>query len=179
MFPSLPHRKDRQALQRLTEAAEKAKIELSAASSTQISLPFITATADGPKHIDRSMTRADFERVCSDLIDRCRVPVEKALSDAGLKMADINEVILVGGSTRIPAVQDLVQKMTGKKPNMSVNPDEVVALGAAVQVPCCQQRAGECMQGVSLASPPHHPATPRPRRLAFCPARCPTSCCWT
>lgn len=127
-------RKDRQALQRLMEAGEKAKIELSSATSTQISLPFITATADGPKHIDRSMTRADFEKVCSDLIDRCRVPVEKALKDADLEISDINEVILVGGSTRIPAVQELVRKMTGKAPNMTVNPDECVALGAAVQV---------------------------------------------
>ena len=127
-------KKDRQALQRLMEAAEKAKIELSSATSTQISLPFITATADGPKHIDQSMSRGDFERICSDLIDRCKIPVEKALKDANLPLSDIQEVILVGGSTRIPAIQSLVEKMSGgKKPNMSVNPDEVVALGAAVQ----------------------------------------------
>ena len=126
-------RKDRQALQRLMEAAEKAKIELSQATATQISLPFITATAEGPKHIDRELKRADFEKICSDLIDRCRIPVEKALKDADLSLSDINEVILVGGSTRIPEVQQLVKKMTNKSPNMTVNPDECVALGAAVQ----------------------------------------------
>ena len=126
-------RSDRQALQRLTEAAEKAKIELSAATQTQISLPFITATAEGPKHIDVSLTRAEFERICSDLLDRCRRPVEQALKDSNLKYSDLNEVILVGGSTRIPAVQDLVRQLSGKAPNMTVNPDEVVALGAAVQ----------------------------------------------
>ncbi|KAL4451891.1 hypothetical protein ABPG75_007553 [Micractinium tetrahymenae] len=126
-------RKDRQALQRLTEAAEKAKIELSATSQTSISLPFITATADGPKHIDTSLTRAKFEQLCSDLLERCRIPVEQALKDAKLKYEDIDEVILVGGSTRIPAVQELVEKISHKKPNVTVNPDEVVALGAAVQ----------------------------------------------
>lgn len=126
-------RKDRQALQRLTEAAEKAKIELSSTTNTNINLPFITATADGPKHIDKAMTRAKFEQICSDLLERCRVPVDNALKDASLKVTDIDEVILVGGSTRIPAVVDLVKKMTGKEPNVTVNPDEVVALGAAVQ----------------------------------------------
>nr|QBB20004.1 heat shock protein hsp70-B2 [Ettlia sp. YC001] len=126
-------RKDRQALQRLTEAAEKAKIELSALSQTSINLPFITATAEGPKHIDTSLTRAQFEKLCSDLLDRARRPVEQALRDAKLSISDINEVILVGGSTRIPAVQDLVKSMTGRDPNVTVNPDEVVALGAAVQ----------------------------------------------
>ncbi|KAK9839439.1 hypothetical protein WJX81_002005 [Elliptochloris bilobata] len=126
-------RKDRQALQRLMEASEKAKMELSTLSQTSISLPFITATADGPKHIESNLSRAKFEDLCSDLLDRCRVPVEQALKDANLKLSDINEVILVGGSTRIPAVQELVKKMTGKAPNVSVNPDEVVALGAAVQ----------------------------------------------
>jgi len=126
-------RKDRQALQRLTEAAEKAKIELSGVSQTSINLPFITATADGPKHIDNNLTRAKFEEMCSDLLDRCRAPVENALRDAKLSFGDIDEVILVGGSTRIPAVQALVKKMTGKEPNVTVNPDEVVALGAAVQ----------------------------------------------
>lgn len=126
-------RKDRQALQRLTEAAEKAKIELSALTQTSINLPFITATAEGPKHIDATLTRAQFEKLCSDLLDRARRPVEQALRDAKLSISDINEVILVGGSTRIPAVQDLVKSMTGKDPNVSVNPDEVVALGAAVQ----------------------------------------------
>ncbi|KAL0037641.1 hypothetical protein WJX77_005874 [Trebouxia sp. C0004] len=126
-------RKDRQALQRLTEAAEKAKMELSSVAQTSISLPFITATADGPKHIESQMSRAKFESICSDLLDRCRIPVEQALKDAKLKLSDLNEVILVGGSTRIPAVQQLVEKLAGRKPNVSVNPDEVVALGAAVQ----------------------------------------------
>ena len=125
--------KDRQALQRLMESAEKAKIELSNLTQTQISLPFITATADGPKHIDENLTRSKFEEICSDLIDRCRTPVEQALKDADLKLSDIDEVILVGGSTRIPAVFDLVKKIAGKEPNCTVNPDEVVALGAAVQ----------------------------------------------
>ena len=126
-------RKDRQALQRLTEAAEKAKIELSALSQTSINLPFITATADGPKHIDATLTRAKFEEMCSDLLERCKRPVEQALKDAKLSISDVQEVILVGGSTRIPAVIDIVKKMTGKEPNVTVNPDEVVALGAAVQ----------------------------------------------
>merc|ERR1719197_14399 len=126
-------RDNRQALQRLTESAEKAKIELSAATQTQISLPFITATADGPKHIDVNLTKLEFEKISTDLLDRCRRPVEQALGDANLKMSDIQEVILVGGSTRIPAVQQVVEQLSGKSPNMTVNPDEVVALGAAVQ----------------------------------------------
>jgi molecular chaperone DnaK len=126
-------RKDRQALQRLTEAAEKAKIELSSVTQAEINLPFITATQDGPKHLDMTLTRAKFEELCSDLIDRCRVPVEQALRDAKLTKNDINEVVLVGGSTRIPAVQELVRRMIGKDPNQSVNPDEVVAVGAAIQ----------------------------------------------
>jgi heat shock protein 1/8 len=126
-------RNDRQALQRLTEAAEKAKIELSATTTTSISLPFITATADGPKHIDTQLTRAKFEQLASDLLDRSRIPVENALRDAKLKYTDLDEIILVGGSTRIPSVVELVEKLTGKKANMTVNPDEVVALGAAVQ----------------------------------------------
>ena len=125
--------KDKQALQRLTEAAEKAKMELSSTASTAISLPFITATADGPKHIDTNLSKAKFEELCDDLISRCKVPVENALRDAKLDLSDMDEVILVGGSTRIPAVRDLVKQLTGKEPNMSVNPDEVVALGAAVQ----------------------------------------------
>lgn len=125
--------KDKQALQRLTESAEKAKIELSSLSQTNISLPFITATADGPKHIDTTLSRAKFEDLCSDLLDRLKTPVQTALDDARLSIKEIDEVILVGGSTRIPAVQDLVRKMTGKAPNVTVNPDEVVALGAAVQ----------------------------------------------
>ncbi|XP_009588865.1 stromal 70 kDa heat shock-related protein, chloroplastic-like [Nicotiana tomentosiformis] len=125
--------KDKQALQRLTEAAEKAKIELSTLTQTNISLPFITPTADGPKHIETTLTRAKFEELCSDLLDRLKTPVETALKDANLSFKDIDEVVLVGGSTRIPAVQNLVCKMTGKEPNVSVNPDEVVALGASVQ----------------------------------------------
>ncbi|PPS45919.1 molecular chaperone DnaK [Chroococcidiopsis sp. TS-821] len=126
-------RKDRQALQRLTEAAEKAKIELSSVTQAEINLPFITATQDGPKHLDMTLTRAKFEELCSDLIDRCRVPVENALRDAKIDKNSINEVVLVGGSTRIPAVQELVKRMLGKEPNQSVNPDEVVAVGAAIQ----------------------------------------------
>ncbi|KAL6514412.1 70-kilodalton heat shock protein [Orobanche hederae] len=125
--------KDKQALQRLTETAEKAKMELSSLTQTNISLPFITATADGPKHIETTVTRAKFEELCSDLLDRLKTPVQNALRDAKLNISDIDEVILVGGSTRIPAVQELVKKMTGKDPNVTVNPDEVVALGAAVQ----------------------------------------------
>eukprot|EP00898_Chlorokybus_atmophyticus_P003569 jgi/Chlat1/4212/Chrsp27S04295 len=125
--------KDKQALQRLTEQAEKAKMELSTITNTSISLPFITATAEGPKHIDTTLTRAKFEELCSDLLDRCKLPVQSALRDAKLDLKDIQEVILVGGSTRIPAVQAIVRQMTGKEPNVTVNPDEVVALGAAVQ----------------------------------------------
>jgi chaperone protein DnaK len=124
---------DKQALQRLTESAEKAKIELSAATQTQISLPFITATSDGPKHIDVNLTKLEFEKLSTDLLDRCRKPVEQSLTDANLKMSDIQEVILVGGSTRISAIQQVVKQLSGKDPNMTVNPDEVVALGAAVQ----------------------------------------------
>ena len=124
---------DIQALQRLTEAAEKAKIELSTIEKTTISLAFITADKTGPKHIEKELTRETFENLCKELISRCRLPVEKALSDARLEKSDINEVVLVGGSTRIPAIQDLVQSLTDKKPNQSVNPDEVVAIGAAIQ----------------------------------------------
>lgn len=126
-------RKDKQALQRLTEAAEKAKIELSSATQTNINLPFITATQEGPKHLDMTLTRAKFEEMTSDLLDRCRKPVKQALEDAKLSNAEIDEVVLVGGSTRIPAVQNLVQRMTGKEPNQGVNPDEVVAVYAAIQ----------------------------------------------
>ena len=126
-------RKDKMALQRLKEAAEKAKMELSSTTQANINLPFITADASGPKHLDYTLTRAEFERITKDLLDRVKKPVEQALKDAGLKTGDIDEVILVGGSTRMPAVQDLVKKLTGKDPNMSVNPDEVVAMGAAVQ----------------------------------------------
>lgn len=126
-------RKDKQALQRLTEAAEKAKIELSSVTQTEINLPFITATQDGPKHLDTTLTRAKFEEICSDLIDRCGIPVKNAMRDAKLDKSAINEVVLVGGSTRIPAVKELVKKVLGKAPNETVNPDEVVAVGAAIQ----------------------------------------------
>jgi molecular chaperone DnaK len=126
-------RKDKQALQRLTEAAEKAKIELSSVSQAEINLPFITATQEGPKHLDTTLTRAKFEELCSDLIDRCRIPVEDALKGAKLNKTNIDEVVLVGGSTRIPAVQDIVKRVLGKEPNQTVNPDEVVAVGAAIQ----------------------------------------------
>ena len=126
-------RQDAMALQRLKEAAENAKKELSAGQQTQINLPFITADATGPKHLDYTLTRAEFEKITRDLLERCKQPVTNALRDAGLKLSDLTEVILVGGSTRMPAVQDLVKTMTGKQPNMSVNPDEVVADGAAVQ----------------------------------------------
>ncbi|CAN0910343.1 Stromal 70 kDa heat shock-related protein, chloroplastic [Linum grandiflorum] len=125
--------KDKQALQRLTETAEKAKMELSSLTQANISLPFITATAEGPKHIETTLTRVKFEELCSDLLDRLKTPVENSLRDAKLSFKDLDEVILVGGSTRIPSVQELVKKLTGKDPNLTVNPDEVVALGAAVQ----------------------------------------------
>lgn len=126
-------RTDKMALQRLKEAAEKAKMELSSTTQTNINLPFISAGAAGPLHLDYTLSRAEFERITKDLLDRCKKPVEQALRDAGLSTGDVNEVILVGGSTRMPAVQELVKNMTGKQPNMSVNPDEVVAMGAAVQ----------------------------------------------
>ena len=126
-------RADKMALQRLKEAAEKAKMELSSTTQTNINLPFISAGAAGPLHLDYTLSRAEFERITKDLLDRCKKPVEQALHDAGLSTGDVNEVILVGGSTRMPAVQELVKNMTGKQPNMSVNPDEVVAMGAAVQ----------------------------------------------
>ena len=124
---------DIQALQRLTEAAEKAKMELSTVEKTTIHLPFITADKTGPKHIEKELSREIFEDLCKDLIDRCRIPVEKSINDARLDKSDINEVVLVGGSTRIPAIQRLVESITGKKPNKNVNPDEVVAVGAAIQ----------------------------------------------
>ncbi|MGH9834485.1 MAG: molecular chaperone DnaK [Blastocatellia bacterium] len=127
-------RKDRQALQRLTEAAEKAKIELSSVVETNISLPFATADASGPKHLEYKLTRAKFEQLTADLVERCAGPVKQALADAKLSERDIDEVVLVGGSTRTPAVQALVRRLTGgKEPNQSVNPDEVVAIGAAIQ----------------------------------------------
>ena len=124
---------DKQAMQRIKEAAEKAKCELSSVVETTISLPYITADANGPKHLELTLSRAKFEDLSRDLLDRCKKPVEQALSDAGLSKNDINEVVLVGGSTRIPAVQQLVKDYTGKEPNQSVNPDEVVAVGAAIQ----------------------------------------------
>src|SRR5437867_1962894 len=127
-------RKDRQALQRLTEAAEKAKIELSGTMETSISLPFITADATGPRHLDVRLTRAKFDQLTADLVERCVGPVKQALSDAKLTDKDIDEVMLVGGATRMPAIQALVRRlMGGKEPNQSVNPDEVVAVGAAIQ----------------------------------------------
>jgi len=124
---------DVQALQRLTEAAEKAKIELSTVEEATIHLPFITADKTGPKHIDKQLTRKKFEDLCKDLINRCRIPVEKALQDARLDKSNINEIVLVGGSTRIPAIQRLVESVIDKKPNKTVNPDEVVSIGAAIQ----------------------------------------------
>ncbi len=124
---------DKQAMQRVKEAAEKAKIELSSVLETSISLPYITADATGAKHLELSLTRAKFEDLSRDLLNRCKVPVENALKDAGVSKSDINEVVLVGGSSRIPAVQQLVKEYTGKEPNQSVNPDEVVAVGAAIQ----------------------------------------------
>ncbi|KGF73325.1 molecular chaperone DnaK [Neosynechococcus sphagnicola sy1] len=126
-------RRDRQALQRLMEAAEKAKIELSGVTVTDINLPFITATEDGPKHLETRLTRSQFEGLCSDLISRLRSPVKRALSDASLSPSQIDEVVLVGGSTRIPIVQQLVRGLIDKEPNQNVNPDEVVAVGAAIQ----------------------------------------------
>lgn len=124
---------DKNTVQRLKEAAEKAKIELSGTMSTQVNLPFITADATGPKHLDMTLTRAKFDQLTNRLVERTRIPCENALRDAGLKASDIDEVILVGGSTRIPAVQELVKGIFGKEPNRSVNPDEVVAIGAAIQ----------------------------------------------
>src|ERR1700758_3685669 len=124
---------DKMAMQRLKEAAEKAKIELSSVQETSINLPFITATNEGPKHLDLKLTRAKFQELTSDLVDRCKGPFEQAIKDAGLTKEKLDHVILVGGSTRMPAIQDLVQSLTGKEPHKGVNPDEVVAIGAAVQ----------------------------------------------
>ena len=126
-------RQDRQALQRLREAAEKAKIELSSMMETELNLPYITADANGPKHLVLKLTRAKFEQMTEDLLRRCEIPFQNALKDAGLRSGDLNEVVLVGGSSRMPMVQDLVRRLTGKDPNKSVNPDEVVAVGAAIQ----------------------------------------------
>ena len=124
---------DKMAMQRLKEAAEKAKIELSSVQDTQINLPFITATSEGPKHLDLKLTRAKFNELTADLVEKCRGPFDAAIKDAGLKTSDIDHVVLVGGSTRMPAIQELVQSLTGKEPHKGVNPDEVVAIGAAVQ----------------------------------------------
>jgi molecular chaperone DnaK len=126
-------RKDKQALQRLIEASEKAKVELSSVTETNISLPFITADANGPKHLESKLTRAKFEQLTTDLTDRCKSPLEKAIKDSGLKTEEIDEIILVGGSTRMPVIQELVKSYIGKDPNKGVNPDEVVAVGAAIQ----------------------------------------------
>ena len=126
-------RQDKQALQRLIEASEKAKVELSSVTETNISLPFITADANGPKHLESKLTRAKFEQLTADLTDRCKGPLEKAIKDSGLKTEEIDEVILVGGSTRMPVIQELVKSYIGKDPNKGVNPDEVVAVGAAIQ----------------------------------------------
>ncbi|NLC12099.1 MAG: molecular chaperone DnaK, partial [Firmicutes bacterium] len=125
--------KDRMAMQRLKDAAEKAKIELSSVTTTNVNLPFITATQDGPKHLDINITRAKFEELIEDLVEKTMIPTRQALSDAGLEPKDIDKVILVGGSTRVPAVQKAIQRVTGKEPHKGVNPDEVVALGAAIQ----------------------------------------------
>ena len=126
-------RNDKQAMQRLKEAAEKAKCELSSVYETNISLPFITADANGPKHLEITLTRAKFEELCFELLERCKKPVQQAITDAKLTASEVQEVVLVGGSTRIPAVQALVKEITGKDPNQTVNPDEVVAVGAAIQ----------------------------------------------
>src|SRR5690606_2576259 len=125
--------KDKMALQRLREAAEKAKIELSSSSETQINLPYITASSEGPLHLDEKLTRAEFQRMTSDLLDRTKGPFNQVLKDAGISVNDISQVVLVGGSTRMPAVSDLVKELTGKEPNKGVNPDEVVAIGASLQ----------------------------------------------
>jgi len=126
-------RRDRQALQRLIEAAEKAKIELSSVFETNISLPFVTADQSGPKHLEMKLTRAKFEELTDDLTQRCTVPFKQAVNDAKLSVSQIDEIILVGGATRMPVIQELVKRLTGKEPNRSVNPDEVVAVGAAIQ----------------------------------------------
>ena len=124
---------DRQALQRLREAAEKAKIELSTVTQTEINLPFITADSIGPKHLVVTLSRSKFEQLTADLLERCKQPFFNALKDAGLNAKSLDEVVLVGGSTRMPMVQELVRQLTGKEPHKGVNPDEVVAIGAAVQ----------------------------------------------
>jgi molecular chaperone DnaK len=130
-------RKDRQALQRLREAAEKAKIELSSVVETEVNLPYVTADASGPKHLQLKLTRARFEQLSERLVERLKAPFSAALKDAGLQAAEVDEVVLVGGATRMPMVQELVQSLTGKQPHRGVNPDEVVAVGAAIQAKMC------------------------------------------
>ncbi|MYV48078.1 Hsp70 family protein, partial [Streptomyces sp. SID2888] len=125
--------KDKMAVQRLREAAEKAKIELSSATETSINLPYITASAEGPLHLDEKLTRAQFQQLTADLLERCKSPFQQAVQDAGIKVSAIDHVIMVGGSTRMPAVTDLVRELTGKDPHKGVNPDEVVAVGASLQ----------------------------------------------
>lgn len=140
--------KDRQALQRVREAAEKAKIELSSVTTTNINLPFISSTPEGPVHLDQNLTRAKFEEISADLVQRCKVPFEKALSDSKLKASEIDEIVLVGGSTRMPMIQDLVRRLGGgKEPNKSVNPDEVVAVGAAIQAGVLASEGGGAKAG--------------------------------
>jgi molecular chaperone DnaK len=126
-------KKDPMALQRLKEAAEKAKVELSSSNATDVNLPFITATQDGPKHLNINLSRSKFEQLIHDLVDRTKIPCQQAMKDAGVSQSDIHEVILVGGSTRIPMVQQLVKDLFGREPHKGVNPDEVVAVGAAIQ----------------------------------------------
>ena len=134
--------KDKMALQRLREAAEKAKIELSQSMESQINLPYISHSADGPLHLDAKLTRAEFQRMTSDLLDRCKGPFQQVIKDAGIKLDDLHHVVLVGGSTRMPAVVDLVKSLTGgKEPNKGVNPDEVVAVGAACRPACSRARS--------------------------------------
>ena len=125
--------KDKMAIQRLKEAAEKAKMELSSVMSTNINLPFITATAEGPQHLDLTLSRAKFEELASDLLEQTKSPVKQAIEDAGISPSDIDKVLLVGGSTRIPKVQEIIKEIVGKDPSKDINPDECVALGAAIQ----------------------------------------------
>merc|ERR1711907_613850 len=155
---------DSQALQRLTEAAEKAKIELSAVTQTAINLPFISVTPEGPKHLERDLTRAKFEELCAKLIDRCTTPITNSLKDAEVKPDDIDQNVLVGGSTRIPAVQSLVKKLLGKDPNQTVNPDEVVAVGAAVQAGVL---GGEALGGISTKITPRNTIIPTKKSETF------------
>jgi molecular chaperone DnaK len=135
---------DRQALQRLREAAEKAKIELSSTPQTEINLPYITADSSGPKHLAMTLSRSKFEQLTADLVERCKQPFSNALKDAGIKASDLDEVVLVGGSTRMPMIQELVRQLTGKEPHKGVNPDEVVAVGAALQAGVLVAKSATC-----------------------------------